>query len=226
MKPKRVFRFSLGTLLVLLTLGCIWLGLEVNQARFEKELAQRITESGGKIRFDYEFDKSGNYLPDAPVPIWSASLGENFSSRIAEVSFTGTTRVTNRLPSTVTGVKRRRVPEQVLEQLNGLRGLRRLLLSNTDVSDDDVNHLSSIRSVEYLRLDGNAISAAAAMQLSCLSKLKKLDLRWTKVEPDEVDVVKEALQGVDVVIDHETNVPPAFWDTFDGDIAVEPTGSR
>ena len=79
MKLKRLFRFSLGTFFVLLTMFCIWLGLEVNRVSRENEVAKKITASGGNFQYDYQFDNELNYLPNAVPPSWHAVFGEAFS---------------------------------------------------------------------------------------------------------------------------------------------------
>src|SRR5215471_19817094 len=50
----RWLRYSLRTLLLLMTILCIWLGLQVNAARRQREAVAAILKAGGDIAFDYQ----------------------------------------------------------------------------------------------------------------------------------------------------------------------------
>ena len=50
-KPRRRwFQYSLRTLLVLVTVLCVWLGVTVNRARKQREAVAAIQELGGTVR--------------------------------------------------------------------------------------------------------------------------------------------------------------------------------
>jgi Leucine Rich repeat len=50
----RHFRFGLRTLLVVMTLLCIWLAIEVNAVRRQKEAVEAILATGGSVWYDYQ----------------------------------------------------------------------------------------------------------------------------------------------------------------------------
>ncbi|HUE72833.1 MAG TPA: hypothetical protein VMP01_18250 [Pirellulaceae bacterium] len=66
--PKRfrgLLRFSLRTLFIVFTVGCIWLGIVTKRARDQRAAVDRILQLRGFVSFDYEFDKSGRRIKDA-----------------------------------------------------------------------------------------------------------------------------------------------------------------
>ena len=87
-KPIRSwFRFSLRTLLLATTVLCVWLAMQVNAARRQKEAVKVILGAGGTVRYDYQYKRrpsmpavivGGVKLPDhffdnnatIPGPVW------------------------------------------------------------------------------------------------------------------------------------------------------------
>jgi hypothetical protein len=66
-------RFSIHTLLIVLTIFCVWLGWKVEQARKQREVAALVHEMGGRVRYDYQ----PNAKP--PGPQWlRKQLGRHF----------------------------------------------------------------------------------------------------------------------------------------------------
>ncbi len=51
---RRWFRFGLRTLLIAITVLCIWLGFKVNAARRQHEVVQAILQAGGTVAYDYQ----------------------------------------------------------------------------------------------------------------------------------------------------------------------------
>ena len=53
---RRWAQFSLGTMLMLVTALCVWLGAVVNQARHEREGLEAAERLGAMVRFDYQME--------------------------------------------------------------------------------------------------------------------------------------------------------------------------
>jgi len=58
LKSKRRVRFTLRTLLVLVTVFCIWLAWQVDRARKQQRAVDRILALGGDASYAHEFDKT------------------------------------------------------------------------------------------------------------------------------------------------------------------------
>jgi hypothetical protein len=103
MKGRRFLQFSLRTFLILLTVGCIWLGWKVERARRQREAVKAIEAIGGVVQYDWQGDigswavwySGGNYesrfVPADKVlrvPAWlRQSLGDDFFQRVNAVIF-------------------------------------------------------------------------------------------------------------------------------------------
>ena len=89
-KPKRRwFKFSLRTLLVVMTALCVWLGFKVNAARRQKEAVTAIFKAGGTVSFDYQMVPDGPLYDDFKIdtaalprgPDWLRHIfGDDFSA--------------------------------------------------------------------------------------------------------------------------------------------------
>jgi hypothetical protein len=66
--PKRLLRFSLRTLLIVVTVLGIWLGLKVSAARRQKEAVEAVLNAGATVVYDYQMK------PRRPFPPAVSSL--------------------------------------------------------------------------------------------------------------------------------------------------------
>ena len=83
---KRWLSFSLRTMLVLLTIVCVWLGFKVHRVERQKAAITWVESVGGTVSYDYEldeagvlfghYDQSGDWICDAtlPRPRWLREL--------------------------------------------------------------------------------------------------------------------------------------------------------
>jgi hypothetical protein len=70
-KPRRWFRFSLRTMFVLVTVGCVWLGWEVNQVRVRAELRNSLKKqfeiSGKEVYIGSDDSWRSRFLGDLKI---------------------------------------------------------------------------------------------------------------------------------------------------------------
>lgn len=89
MVSRRLFRFSLRTLLVFVTIVAVWLGVEVNRGRRQQAAIATIREMGGSIQ--YSIDPVGYTREDikTDAPAWLVKqMGEGFFGEIETVDLT------------------------------------------------------------------------------------------------------------------------------------------
>ena len=92
---RRWLQFSLRGFLVVLTIGCIWLGILAERARQQREAVKAIEALGGQVFYDWQVQASpiaaaGSLIlnPNAtpPVPGWLRRMvGEHFFQKASMV---------------------------------------------------------------------------------------------------------------------------------------------
>ena len=190
-KPKRRWlKLSLRTLLILLTIGCIWLGWTVNRARQQRAAVEWVTEIGGKIYYDFETDQDGypSRKPGRPPgPAWLRDwVGVDYLATVEGVAFSSTNRLDDISPLG-TLVRLRylhldRTNVGNIEPLASLTQLASLSLERTKVRD--LSPIANLRKLRRLNLSNNA-QITDVEPLAKLSNLQDLDLSKTGVRDVE-----------------------------------------
>lgn len=90
--PRRWMRFSLSSILLVVTVCGMWLGVRVNRARNERAALQDLRQLGAMVHFTYQkagewdWDWQNKMQSNIPSPLL-AVLGEEFFHQIGHVSF-------------------------------------------------------------------------------------------------------------------------------------------
>ena len=179
------FQYTIRSLLLLtavVAIPCSWLAVEKEQARTQQVIVEEISEIGWTgVHYDYEFDPSGNYIPDAtpPAPEWLCDLlgGDMFGEVVMICFFDNPppswdpeTRTTTYPPCHA------KVNDALLEKLKELTHLQRLYLNSFDVGDAGVEHLKGLTQLRELDLNGTKVTDAGLEHLKGLTQLRELDL--------------------------------------------------
>lgn len=163
---KRLFRFSIRTLLVVLTALAVWLGIQVNRARNVRLAVEAVEDVGGVVRYVHERTKSGTIDPNAklPGPAWLRELiGDEYFVEVAIAGF-GQNRITNdelkqvckcleNLQHLECFVVRNCSSLSDISALHKLSGLQLLILENcTRISDfGPLTELTNLQTVHLVR---------------------------------------------------------------------------
>jgi Leucine-rich repeat (LRR) protein len=210
--PKpRWFRFSLRTLLVLVTMagaGFGWLGMKMRQAQRQKEAVEAIQKLGGVVTFDYEEDSNGKLIdpPTPPGPAWLRDLlGDGFFANVTKVHGLAANfpdeatvhlqelRKLKNLDLNFTDVT-----DVGLADLQGLTDLQSLDLAHTQVTDDGLVHVQSLRNMQWLSLTKTEITDAGVLHLKSLIHLRDLYLLDTQVSNECCKELQKALPNVTI----------------------------
>lgn len=202
---RTVFRFSLRTLLVFVTLACIWLGLRTNAASRQKTAAEKVLRYGGGVAYGWELH-DGNYSrnPTAtpPVPNWiRRQLGDDFLFRIRSVHLDGVDMDAEKLACFLQlpkllwiNVSRTGISDDSLKLLLQNHNPRVLGLMHTRVTATGIQHLRNCHKLEFLSLNGNPqINDDAIPVLKSLTHLRQLDLTGTSVSKQGTIEIQTAL---------------------------------
>ena len=168
------FQFGIRTLLVLVVavaLPCSWLGVEIGQAKREREAAASLEKLGGSVE-----RWSPDHWGTPSGPQWLCSvLGDNFFDGVWCASFPHT-----------------QVTDAGLEHLKGLSHLNTLNLDRTRVSDAGLKHLKGWSQLQCLSLVGTQVTDAGLEYLKELGQLNTLSLGGTQI----TDAGLEHLRGL------------------------------
>jgi hypothetical protein len=182
-KPqRRWFQYSLRALLVFVTLCailCSWLAVKLQQAKRERETAEKI-ENLGTVVYDWQIDVNGAIRANAepPGPIWLRNLlGEDFFQSVIAVAF----------------VEDPQNMDATLEDLRGFSQLQELSLPGTSVTDAGLKHLKGLNQLRRLDLCSTHVTDSGLTNLKGLSQLQELYLDRTQVTDAGVKKLQQAL---------------------------------
>jgi hypothetical protein len=202
-RRPRLWRFSLRTLLILLTLLCVWLGFQVHRVRHQKKVVAAVLGLGGRIRYDgqpsdFEEDerrvqeemaaKMGRPRPtfvDEPIgPPWLRKLiGDEYFQQIAEIVLVGTNVYTDRVE----------IRDEMLDYITSVRNLEGLTLVTTDLSDGDLARIGNLAELRNLSIRNAPITDAGLEHLRSLHNLWHLSVMETDVTEEGVRSLQEYL---------------------------------
>ena len=201
-KPRRRFwQYSLRTMLVMLTVFCVWLGWTVHGANEQRKAVEWVREMGGTVWYDYQLDEKHRlrYNSEPSGPRWLVQLlgVDHFQ----EVSFVGLNRTQSNAPTPLPVLKSLKLldlnttPVSDLTPLAGLKNLRVLALTGMPVSD--LTPLAKLTSLESLRLTSTKVN-----DLTSLAGLKNLEVLWlngTAVSDEQVEELRRALPNCKII---------------------------
>ncbi len=168
---RRWLQFSLRTLLLLvvpLAALCGWFASKMNAVRRERRAVAAIRAMGGHVTYDWKYSHT-----EPPGPKWIRYLlGDDFFAGVARVGYP------------------RASPDETLQHLDDLRGLRWLDLLATNVTDAGVERLAKHRELQTLVLRSTLITDEALPTLASMTELRLLYLDNTAVTTEAARTLK------------------------------------
>ncbi|MEK6246539.1 MAG: hypothetical protein N2C12_00055, partial [Planctomycetales bacterium] len=159
---RRLLRFRLLSLLVLVTVVAVWLGWWSHKARQQREAVAAINKVGGQVAYD--FQREGLETP-RHWPEWLVDwLGVDYFSNVTSLHL-GNAQIT----------------DEGLKHLEGLQALKGLSLNNTQVTDKGLKHLDGLQTLKWLRLGSTRVTDAGMKHLEGLQTLDRLYLDHAQV---------------------------------------------
>ena len=197
------FRFGLRTLVIAITVLCVWLGFEVNAARRQHNAVQAILQAGGTVSYDYQtvpvpsdpdsFNINRNATLSAAA--WLRSIfGDDFFCNVILVYFgNGLSRdfdlerlaslpslrrlsIRSYPPAAGTDPSRRSLRDADLAALAKLSQLREVLLIRQEIEGPGLQSLAGLKHLKQLHLAGTLINDAGLEQVGKLTTLKNVVL--------------------------------------------------
>jgi Leucine-rich repeat (LRR) protein len=165
------FRYSMRTLLLLMTIVAFWLGYAANQVRIRKQAIDSVTRAGAEVT--YLKDKAGSLQLSGPA--WLRRfLGDEWFVTPRFVFFRDYS-----------------VTDDKILPVRALTSVRRLDLSDTKISDKALVAVGEMDGLEHLYLMGTNVTDAGLQHLDGLKRLRVLDLQGTNVTDAGLDYLRE-----------------------------------
>ena len=195
---RRVLQFSLRTFLVLLTAGCIWLGLKTEKVRKQRQLVRMVKSSAGEIEYDYQYEQSP-YQASSPTPppgpkLLRMVLGDDYFTDLVSVS------IKNVAEQDVARIAKQKtlrhlsvsggVGDESLESISQLSRLERLELYGGRFSGAGIDRLAKLARLRSLVIGDTGLSEDAARSIGRLTKLEQLSLQNTRLASRQVQHLK------------------------------------
>ena len=197
-----MIRFSVRTLLVIMTVVSVWFGSLVNKAKRQERAVALIHSLGGRVMYDYQFDADYVLIdhegiggedpaPEPSAPQWLRNLlGDHYFCDVIEISFWNSPRVTDDVVATVSHLPKLRavcickcpVTDNVVKQLaRTASSIKKLVLRQTECSDTALQHIKHFKQLTRLDLGCTQVTDACVADLAELKNLESLLIDGTRI---------------------------------------------
>ena len=197
-KPRRRWlQFSLRTMMIVVTVFCVWLGFTAKRARDQRQAVEVIRKLWGAGYYEHQLPLGFPSKP--PGPKWLRRLiGDEYFFSFGRIEVGGPTdadlvhlkALTSLTFLALSGTK---VTDTGLEHLKDLTNLQTLELRNTHITDTGLEHLIALTDLEVLVLTSPQITDAGLVHLKGFTKLERLYVNYTQVTDEGVKKLQQAL---------------------------------
>jgi hypothetical protein len=198
-KRRRWLRFSLRTLLILITIFAVWLGWHMHRRREQQRVADAVRERGGtagpvlrdlsllsRIQAPYSWDNDF-WLSDLKVPDEALQDFESVPEVIglhlsgSQITDQGLSHLHDRTDLlTLDLTNNRAITDAGLAHLRKMTELRQLMLrNNPQITDEGLVHLENMQQLDILVLYGTSVTAEGVSKLQ--QKLPKARIGFRPV---------------------------------------------
>lgn len=158
--PKRRWaQFSLGSLILVVTVLCIALGTWAARAERQRRAVAAVEAFGGNVLYAVPEDREA--IPKTFLRRW---LPRDYLGEVGRANLSNTA-----------------VTDAGLDNLRALKGLRQVYLDGTQITDAGLVHLEGLRGLQVLSLEFTQVTDAALLHLRGLTGLRILYLDETGV---------------------------------------------
>ncbi len=184
--PRRLFRFSVRRLLVLiLVIGCGmgWMARVVRSGQAQRRAVAAVGQAGGWVVYDTQWDDGQQVSRWRPRwPRWLVDC--------AGVDFLGNVVFIN---------LHDRGNDALLAHVGRFRHLKQLHRPGFAVTDAGLAHLGQLDSLQLLSLDGTQVTDAGLIHLKRLTSLRWLKIARTKISVDSIRELQKSLPHLQAI---------------------------
>ncbi len=170
---RRFFRYSLRTLMLVVTVFCVWLGWQVQKARNQQYVISIVVAENGLIAYQHGLieyqggtDRMRKLSKDGPPgSTWLRRLiGNEYFFRVSRVEVHG-----------------ERIDDTFLAAIKRLADIRGLSVGGPSLTDEGVKHISKMNRLEALNVSGRRVTDQGLLYLKDLKSLGHLGLVNTRI---------------------------------------------
>ena len=232
---KRWFQFSLRTLLVLVTTGCVAGGWWINRAFQQRAAVRRFYELTAKrpdshgdslVTMGYRYQGKDQYYKPI-IPQWlhwlRDMIGEECFGEVTGVQILDTPATNDDLKHLAVlpcvervWLARTKVTDEGMPRLLACPKLKFIGLDDLPITDAGIEHLVVLQDLESMSLSGTKITDAGLAHLAKLPKLKELWLRNTAITDAGYQKLQAALPQCEIQADvpsYHRKLMEMWWNT-------------
>ena len=175
---RRLLRFSVRGLIVIVLVVGGWLGWIVRSARIQREAVAAIRKTEGLVLYDWQWKDGREFVGGGPsAPKWLVNtFGADYFNNVAAVCLI-------------------RASEEQLIHVGKLGRIQNLMLSEPDMPDAWLAHLTGLTNLSQLFLYSGHVTDAGLAHLEGLTNLSELDLACPQVSDAGLAQFEEFVQA-------------------------------
>ncbi len=166
---RRWFRYSMRTMLVVVTLLCIWLGLVVSRAERQRRAVAALRDMRARVDYD-----TTTMTPGGPPTHWRwlrTWLGDDYFDNVIEVFMF------------------RDADDEFLQRVGDLQGLKSLYFRGTQVTDEGLAPIARLPHLERLSFDADDVTDNGMRILARAPALRQLGIGAPQVTDQGVKAI-------------------------------------
>lgn len=192
---RRLFRFRLLTLFVIVSICALWLGFVSHKARIQRDAVSALRNRGFFVAYDYQMPSLWNpQIQATPFgPKWlHDQIGDDFFHSVTFV-VSGNSSVSNKDMTHIAAFPELQriilwdcplVTDEALQYFPNLSKLETLALCNSSLTDSGLVQLPKLDSIRSLRIEGTQITDEGLKYLSHFTSLTGLELYGNNITGD------------------------------------------
>jgi Leucine Rich repeat len=179
-KPNRSWsHVSIRVLMLIVLIISVLLAWQVNKAREQREAVEAVQRYGGWSHYDYEFVNGKLTAGRSPwAPSWLRKmLGDEFFQNVRHVSLVYDDSTGRRFGNTNI-----QPCDYLLRKISKLSGLKQLLLTDTQTTDEGLRYIGKMTDLEELWIwSPTSITDAGVTHLTSLNNLKIIHINHSHI---------------------------------------------
>ena len=196
-ETSRIGQAALFAAMLLIGVALGWFAPKVHRSLQEDVAVFALKEMGAIVRYDYQLDEEGKFLPDVDPPGWPwlrAVIGNSYFAHVVDVDLSLTYLMPPYLdPGDLDELTKARMErlfefgDEEMSHFVKLTEIKTLRLGDTRVTGAGLAHLRGLFQLKTLWLEGTRVEDSSLIHVAQLPNLEHLYLSRTRVSDDGLE---------------------------------------